>query len=266
MEYVTWCDRGMGIVMTPSPPRRTNILIRSLALQLFLNYKTMQGAGYLFSLKSELAGQNPEKIKAAASFINGHPVFSSIALGALTRQFRNPVDQNRADAISDWKRAMSTPLGSIGDSLIWERFKPALLAFAVSLLLLTSGQAEHVWGWAVVGMLLVYNGGLWLFRNWGFARGFELGERASELALHPALLKARRELKYMGIFCAGILFASAITLAMDGGVAARWQFIAGFMTMLGAAFVRASTLTVAFIAILSSFGIYYFLSQTTLLP
>ncbi|MCB1059296.1 MAG: PTS system mannose/fructose/sorbose family transporter subunit IID [Calditrichaeota bacterium] len=247
-------------------PKRTTILLRSLALQLFLNYKTMQGPGYLMSLRSELSDHDPEKTRAAGSFINGHPVFSSIALGALAKRLRGSVDAAAAADISEWKRTLSTPLGSIGDSLIWERFKPALLALAAGILLLGSNIAEGLWGWLVLLMMLTYNLALWNFRNWGFERGFELGETVSELALHPALPKVRKFLRVLGIVAASLVIAGTIKSSLGPSPTTWMQFCAGFLLMLGASKLRLNTLTVAFFAILFSFGIYFLNTQTHLLP
>ncbi len=252
--------------MTNSAPKQTNILLRSLALQLFLNYKTMQGPGYLFALRPELRQHDEHKARAAGSLINGHPVFSSVALGALAARLREPVDEAKAKEIAEWKRGLSTPLGAIGDSLIWERFKPALLAIVVAVMIVFGDKADSVWGWCVAALLLIYNLTLWSFRNWGFRQGFRLGERVSELALHPALASARKYLRVIGVVAAAFTLAAAFARVLPLGNAAALQFGIGFLFMLGAVFLRYSTLTVAFLTVLSSFGLAYLFSTTPLLP
>lgn len=247
-------------------PRTTNILMRSLALQLFLNFKTMQGPGYLFALRTELRGLSEDRVRAAGSFINGHPVFSSIALGALLKQLREPLDEAGVKEVIEWKRGISTPLGSIGDGLIWERYKPALLALVVAAMLIAGGNADVVWPWCAAGLLMTYNLSLWSFRRWGFRRGFELGARVSELALHPALPLARKLLRVLGISAAALVLAGAVSQAIGLGQTATIQFGIGFILMLSAAFLRLNTLTVAFLTVLSSFGIYLITSSTPHLP
>lgn len=247
-------------------PRKTNILLRSLALQLFLNYKTMQGPGYLFALKPELEEADEHKVRAVASMINGHPVFSSVALGAIAARLREPVDEAKAKEIVEWKRGLSTPLGAIGDSLIWERFKPALLAIVVATMIVGGQKADSVWGWCAVALLLIYNLTLWSFRSWGFTNGFRLSERVSELALHPALPVVRKGLRVLGIVAAAYVLATAGANVLHLGSSARLQFGIGFLFMLGAVFLRYSTLTVAFLTVLSSLGIAYLFSSTPLLP
>ncbi|MBL0061459.1 MAG: PTS system mannose/fructose/sorbose family transporter subunit IID [bacterium] len=247
-------------------PKKTNILLRSLALQLFLNYKTMQGPGYLFALKPDLTEPDENKVRAAASLINGHPVFSSIALGAIAARLRVPVDEAKAKEIAEWKRGLSTPLGAIGDSLIWERFKPALLAIVVATMIVAGQKADSVWGWCAFALLLIYNLTLWSFRSWGFSQGFKLGERVSELALHPALPVVRKALRVLGIVAAAFVLATAGANVLHLGQSAWLQFGIGFLFMLGAVFLRYSTLTVAFLTVLSSLGIAYLFSSTPLLP
>jgi mannose/fructose/N-acetylgalactosamine-specific phosphotransferase system component IID len=243
--------------MKESP--KQSILFRSLALQLFLNYKTMQGPGYLMSLRPMLRDdpQLDQKAHAAASFVNGHPVFSSAALGAMSELLKSRTDDVHAASLKDWKRQISTPMGAIGDHLIWERFKPALLALLATLLLLAGQSAAHVWVIAVTVMFITYNLSLWLFREWMFARGAELKENLPELAAHPGLPKLKKFLRVIGIFAAaGVLAASSGNFA-HGGTLANSQFIAGFAVMLLASKLRVSTLTAAFFAVLSMFGLYY---------
>lgn len=247
-------------------PKKTTILLRSLALQLFLNYKTMQGPGYLFALKPELRERDENKVRAAGSLINGHPVFSSIALGAIAARLREPVDETRANEIAEWKRGLATPLGAIGDSLIWERFKPGLLALVVGTMLISGNKADSIWGWCAVALLLTYNLTLWWFRNWGFANGFRLGERVSELALHPALPILRRILRWLGIASAAFVVSATLSTVWTLGTTALMQFGLGVLFMLGAAFFRYSTLTVAFLTVLGSFTLFYITSSTPLLP
>ena len=252
--------------MNEQTPRTSAILLRSLALQLFLNYKTMQGPGYLLSLKPELRQTNASKTRAAASFINGHPAFSSIALGALTKRLRAGVTDEDVIQIADWKRQISTPLGAIGDSFIWERWKPALLSLCVALLLLPGNFAETVWLWAVPIMLVLYNSSLWYFRVWGFGHGFRLGERVTELALHPALPRVRRGLRVIGIAAALLVIGSSFGRILPHGVPSGLQFGVGFLVMLVAAYSRMSTLTAGFVALLGSIAITLVSTSTSLLP
>lgn len=244
---------------------KQRILLRSLAMQLFLNYKTMQGSGYLLSLRPDLrnAEQLDAKAHAAGSFINGHPVFSSAALGALAARLREPVAENDVQEIADWKRSVSTPLGAIGDSLIWERFKPAMLALVVAIMLIASNRVEQWWAWSVVAALVIYNTTLWLFREWAFAQGFRLRERLTELAMHPGLPLVKRGLRILGIGAAALAIAATIQSTGKNGALANLQFVSGFLIMFGAVFLRYSTLTVALLTVLASLGLS-FLFQTNI--
>lgn len=256
----------MGAVMSQQNPGRTKILLRSLGLQLFLNYKTMQGPGYLLALRGEGRKLDEQATRTAASFINGHPAFSGIALGALSKRLREPVDDQKAKELMEWKRGLSTPLGAIGDSLIWERYKPGSLAVLVLLMLIPTNNWMTNWVWGAASVLAIYNLSLWWFRNWGFSHGFALGERVSELALHPALPAVQKFMRGFGIAAAGAVIGATLSrITGDSGVSLL-QYIAGFIVMVGAVYMRFSTLTVAFVTVLCSFAIYYFTISTPLLP
>lgn len=244
-------------------PKRT-ILLRSLALQLFLNYKTMQGSGYLFALRPVLRDVElrEEKIRAAGSFINGHPAFSGAALGALVTRLRNITTADDVQVIANWKRELSTPLGAIGDSLIWERFKPALLALIVAAVFLAGNLVATVWMIAAIVAFLLYNGALWYFRCWSFGQGVLLGERLTELAMHPALPRLKRILRVMGVASSAFVLAAALGKSGEQGWLGRSQFVVGFFVMIGAAMLRSSTLTAALFSILAALSVSYFLQFT----
>jgi len=249
-------------------PKRT-ILLRSLALQVFLNYKTMQGSGYLFALRPALREpeHHDEKSRAAGSFINGHPAFSSAALGALVTRLRRVETANDVQEIANWKRELSTPLGAIGDSLIWERFKPAVLTLVVAAVLLVKEDVAPVWRYSALTALVMYNCVLWLFRGWAFGQGLRLGERLTELAMHPALPRVKRALRLGGMFAASLVMAAAIGKSGTQGLPGHAQFAAGFLIMFGAAHLRSSTLTAALLAILASMGLgYLFHFNLSVLP
>ncbi|MCB9366047.1 MAG: PTS system mannose/fructose/sorbose family transporter subunit IID [Calditrichaeota bacterium] len=240
-----------------SATAKNNILFRSLALQLFLNYKTMQGPGYLFALRPELRDADEAKIRAAASFINGHPVFSSAALGALSGMLREESDDVRLESLKDWKRQLSTPLGAIGDSLIWERFKPMLLAGVAALLLVLGDQAQAWWLKLSLSMIVVYTGGLWWFRSWAFDRGVELKGQLTGLAAHAGLPRLRKALRVLGLLGAASVLAASASRFAGHELLASLQFAAGFLIMLAGAKLRVSTLTAAFFTILSVFSLYF---------
>lgn len=241
--------------MSPRIPRH-RILLRSLALQLFLNFRSMQGAGYLLALcpllrKKEL---KEGEARAVGSYINGHPVFSSLALGAIAGQLAEGRDVG-TEQFTEWKQQISSPLGAIGDSLIWERFKPGLLALLCAALLIAGQHALDLWLYGAVALVVVYNSALWMFREWGFARGLELKERLPELAAHPGLPLLKKALRVLGIVAATAVLAGALRVFAHGGALWTMEFTVGFLVILAAAFLRISTLAAAFISVLIVLGI-----------
>jgi len=150
------------------------LLLRSLLVQASWNYRTMQGAGLGFAMIPALArlyrGDGTALAKALRShsgFFNAHPYLSTVAIGALARMESENVG---ADELERFKRAIVSPLGSLGDRLVWARWRPlcSLLAF---LIFLVGGP----WWLAVAVFLISYNAvHLWL-RIWGLRLGWREG-------------------------------------------------------------------------------------------
>lgn len=158
--------------MTPSVRRA--IALRSLAVQGSWNHQTLLGAGFAFAilpaLRRAYAG-DPAGLEAAvgrhARFFNAHPYFASIALGAAAR-----LEHDRADpeTVERLKSALVGPLGTIGDRLIWARWRP-LCAF----LALGAFGAGLPW-WAAVALFLgLYNALHLPLRFWGVELGWREG-------------------------------------------------------------------------------------------
>ncbi|MCC6477167.1 PTS system mannose/fructose/sorbose family transporter subunit IID [bacterium] len=241
---------------------KCRILCRSCALQLFLNYKTMQGAGYanaLLPLLKKSSSRESDTAKAA-SFINGHPVFSSIALGAIAKRLHDE-PQLSHDEMAEWKRELSTPLGAIGDTLIWEKFKPLLVVIAATLLLSMRNATATTWMVVLLSIWGLYNLSLHFFRSWGFDRGSELGSRVMELALHPGLTAARRALRALALVAAAGLVSVSI-VSMDFAVSNLIAFGAGFLIIIVSRKLRLGAFTAIFLALAAGLLLHY-LALTT---
>jgi PTS system mannose-specific IID component len=162
------------------------ILLRSLLVQASWNYRTMQGAGLGFALIPALArlyrGDRTALAKALRThcgFFNAHPYLSTVAIAALAR-----MESERADSeqLERFKRAIVSPLGSLGDRLVWARWRPlcSLLAFLIFLL-------GAPWWVAVAVFLAAYNAvHLWL-RVWGLRLGWREGREVGRALMGSPL-------------------------------------------------------------------------------
>lgn len=111
---------------------------RSFFIQAGWNYERMIALGFLWAiipLTEKLYSKSEEKIsfiKKHISSFNSNPYFASYAIGAIAK-----LEQERKtpEEITDFKQALMGPLGALGDSLVWVRFRPALGILGIMLAL-----------------------------------------------------------------------------------------------------------------------------------
>jgi mannose/fructose/N-acetylgalactosamine-specific phosphotransferase system component IID len=195
---------------------KLRLIWRSLWIQVLLNYKTMQGAGYLFILWPWLKRSEHRKNRVirASGFLNGHPVFSSFALGAMLRRLSDGDAEKDPQEFDQWRESLSGPLGMVGDSLIWERWKPIVLCIMVYAM---GFQAYYLYKYAegypkwiialILITLLLYNLPLIAFRWWALDKSYESGKKVLTLGSHSALPRIQRTLDGSAAFVAGLVFA-----------------------------------------------------------
>lgn len=187
------------------------VLMRSFAVQGSWNYRTMLGAGIAFALVPALSlvyRGEPAALERAigrhATFFNAHPYFATIALGALARLEHDGVPPGLEDRL---KNVLVSPLGTLGDRLVWARWRPlcALLALLIFLL-------GAPWWAAVVAFFLLFNGVQVGLRVWGWRLGWREGQFVGRALLGSPL---RRVPERLTIPLAGIAGAVLPLVAID---------------------------------------------------
>jgi mannose PTS system EIID component len=158
-------------------PARTWIVtyLRLFAVQGSWNYETLLGNGIAFTLEPALrrlpggsgSREYREALARQARYFNAHPYLASVAVGALARA---ELDGTDPATIDRFRQALCSPLGSLGDQLVWAAWLPfcSLLSLAVFGL-----------GASPVAVLLVfllsYNAGHLALRAWGLSIGYRRG-------------------------------------------------------------------------------------------
>ena len=162
------------MVVDVTAATRLAIALRSLTIQASWNYQTLLGAGFAFALLPALRrayARDPEELAVAvgrhADFFNAHPYFTSIALGAVARLEADGADP---EVIRRLKTALMSPLGTLGDALVWARWRP-LCAF----LSIAAFAAGLPWWIAITLFLGLYNAAHFPLRLWGVAFGWHQG-------------------------------------------------------------------------------------------
>jgi PTS system mannose-specific IID component len=158
------------------------MFLRLLAIQGSWNYETLIGTGTAYCMEPALrllpGGSEGEAYREAlgrqSQYFNAHPYLAAVAVGALARA---ELDGEAPHQIERYRRALCSPLGSLGDRLVWASWLPFCSIVALALFALGAGPL-----FTVVGFLGLYNAGhVWL-RLWGLRVGWREG-----LKVAPAL-------------------------------------------------------------------------------
>jgi PTS system mannose-specific IID component len=116
-------------------------------------------------------------------FFNAHPYLAGLAVGAAARAEHEGVPPAQIERL---RTALSGPLGSFGDRLVWAGWLPLLSALALAGVALGAGWM------AVAGFLVLYNLGHVLLRSWALRAGWRHGARVAVALQTPVLQRASR--------------------------------------------------------------------------
>jgi PTS system mannose-specific IID component len=192
------------------------MFLRLMLVQGSWTYESMLGTGLGFALEPALrrlpGGRGGDAYRAAvarqSAYFNSHPYLAAIAAGALARA---ELDGAPPDMIVRFRTALSGPLGSLGDRLVWAAALPA--ASLVALLMYGIGAGPLV----VVGtFLLLYNAVHVFLRAWGLEMGWRHGLRVSTALASPVLRAWPGYISRVGALAAGIA-VPLVTKRLVGG-------------------------------------------------
>ncbi len=162
------------------------IIWRFFFVQGAWNFRGMQNIGFAYAMLPGLKKVRPADAEKAAEkyvrFFNTHP-YMAPAVGGV---FLNIEEHGDEAVIEKLRPGISGSLAALGDTLFWATLKPIL-----ALLLLLALMGDNIW--AMVLVLLLYNGiHLWTM-TWGFARGYRNGPAgALELAATLSIDRTKR--------------------------------------------------------------------------
>ncbi len=152
---------------------------RLLLIQASWNYDRMIGVGVAFSsepLLRDLPGgvqgrQYRNALVRAAKYFNGHPYLIGLAVGALARTEHEGVPPEQMGRL---RSALTGPLGSVGDKMVWAGTLPS--ASAVGLLLAVTLSPMV----GVVGFLVLHNIVNLGLRVWALSAGWRGGMQVAK--------------------------------------------------------------------------------------
>ncbi len=222
----------------PTLPLKTHLtmFLRLLAIQGSWNYETLigTGTGYCVEPALRLLPGGPDgaayrdALARQSQYFNAHPYLAAVAVGALARA---ELEGELPKQIERYRRALCSPLGSLGDRLVWASWLPFCSAVALGLFGLGAGP-----GTVVGGFLLLYNAGhIWL-RIWGLRVGWREGLRVAPALGTPLLRQGPLAISRAGAVIGGL--ALALVFQRIAGVGAAPRVTLG----IGLALALASSL------------------------
>jgi len=209
--------------------------LRLLTVQACFNHERMIGVGVgyateplLRALPDGVTGDRYRNaMRRASTYFNAHPYLVGLAVGALARAEHDDVPGPQVERL---RTALVSPLGALGDRLVWAGTLPA--ASAVGLVLSTDARA----GLGAIAMLGLYNGPHLLLRVWGLLAGWRYGTRVGRALANPLLRLALRVVGPVAALAIGIALplvaahlVGAFDLAVWAGVATGAALAAGVL-------------------------------------
>ena len=191
--------------------------LRLFAVQGSWNYETLMGTGIGFVMEPALrrlpGGLRGPEYRAALAresrYFNAHPYLCGIAVGALTRAEMDGIDPVR---IERFRTALTGPLGSVGDRLVWASWLP--FCSLVALFVFGAGGSPL----AVVGTFLVlYNIGHFLLRAWGLEIGLTRGLNVASALANPVLRQGPQWIGSAAALVAGVTLPLALQRIVGPG-------------------------------------------------
>ncbi len=208
---------------------RLSLLLRSFLVQASWNYRTLIGTGVAWALLPVTRRLHSTEPEATAGPVvdepfNAHPYLSPVALGALARIASDGVDPDMARRFKD---ALRSPLGSLGDKLVWGAWRPFCAVAAV--LLAATGAGPIV---VVVLFLGAYNLLHLTLRIWGVGAGFRAGLDVGGALSRVRLAERSERVEAAGVLVFGSLLGLLLVTTLSRSESAVLWIPAGLVLLL----------------------------------
>ena len=148
------------------------LFLRSFFIQSVWNYKGMQDLGLCWVMLPVVDSENstPEMYQRISEYYNGHPYLCGYIAGAGSALEL----AERGDLHIRLRKALSSPLGVIGDRIFWKTLKP-LSGILACCGILGIIQGYHIVGVSIVLLSFMLYNAVHLWVRWkGVVDGYEL--------------------------------------------------------------------------------------------
>jgi mannose/fructose/N-acetylgalactosamine-specific phosphotransferase system component IID len=164
---------------------------RLFMVQASWNHDRLQGVGTAYAAEPLLrdlpGGREGERYRAAmaraASFFNAHPYFLGLAVGAIARAEHQEMPPEQIERL---RMTLPSPLGSLGDRLVWAGVLPATAGLGLSY------AATLPWLAGPAVFLVLYNVVHLFVRTWALLAGWRFGIQVGHALSQPWLRRSLR--------------------------------------------------------------------------
>lgn len=216
---------------------RRRIAWRSTCLQAVWNYESLQAIGFAWALLPGLErlypdrGRRAERLASYLAPFNANPYLATIGIGVALR-LEQEVARGSAGAAQRLSRLLKTirsPLGALGDDLIWGAWRPALGALAAAVALATGSTV------AAAAFLVAYNVVAQGIRWRGLRAGYASGAGIARVLQDPFWTRATAVFRWAGAWVAGTLIGIGAwgVVSGDPSLVAVILFVAAFLWLAG---------------------------------
>lgn len=188
-------------------------LARLLAVQGAWSYERMIGVGMGYAAEPLLAdleagdpGRHREATARSAEFFNCHPYLAGLALGASARAEHDGVPGAQIQRL---RTALCSPLGALGDQFFWAGLVPILMSLALAGIALGAG------GWALAGVVVLFNAVRVTVTRWALKTGLERGMQVGAAISTSWLPRAASHIAAPAGFIAGFALPLAAAWLLE---------------------------------------------------
>ncbi len=204
--------------------------LRTLFVQASFSFDRMIGVGTAWAIQPLLKDLPEERyrlaMRRATQFFNAHPYLAGMAIGAVARVEHENIPP---ETVNRLRHALVSPLGSVGDKLIWAGLMPASAGIGLVVGALASPPV------GALTFLALYNAGHFALRTWALREGWRRGREISRALTARGI---QRGLRLAGPVSG---FAVGLALPIVGGWLAR-----GFLMRTKLSVALVAVLAVAF--------------------
>ncbi|PID27465.1 MAG: hypothetical protein CR982_05845 [Candidatus Cloacimonadota bacterium] len=188
-----------------------SIVIRSMFIKLFYNYKTLYGQGLCFCLlpsRKNLKTEIQLFFERHSDFFNTNDHLSGFAIGTIIKL----EEEGKYHLIAKIKKIYSTSLGAIGDNLIHKTIKPIAVLIPVNIALFFNLKTNYIFYTSIaliITLLIFFN---IYIRIFGIISGYKNGISSIKMFKENFLAKFTKYCNYIIYILIGLSLINLMKL------------------------------------------------------